>query len=332
MRTFQHVVFTIGLVGALFAIRGEDRLAILKNEQPLDERHARVIVLDTSGKVIAELMDDLRPKNKLRWLPDGGHLSYMVEPKDGAMARLAIIDLRGRILKEVSIRPRTNPPIEVMRFVEDITWITARKIRVQGSVNPRNCEMFDLDIDTGKESNWQVGQCYSFVASPDDKHIAYLTGHPIVPDEELEDAVEMDDERVTYPDRNSSIRVLARPVWCPDSRRVAFIERQKLSGETALTILSVTSDFKKIGLPAHLAEGATIRWINSRIVVQSDRGSVLVDPDNTTMTMVTPDVQPRLEQIVKTEQRTKNFETRVEDIRLKFGAREGVGWRSRESQ
>ncbi len=140
------------------------RIALLKADN--------VLLAGADGQITATLSNDRRPKSLLRWTQDGQRLSYIVPDTAGAKARLVVIDLSGKVLKEVAIRPMTDPPTEGLRFVEQLSWITPEKVRVAGSINPHNCEMFDLEIETAAESNWQTGECGSFVASPDGRHVA----------------------------------------------------------------------------------------------------------------------------------------------------------------
>ncbi len=116
-------------------------------------RGTNVILASQDGSAISELKAETRPKDTLRWLPDGGGLSYTVASQHGGKGRLVIIDLAGQITNEVEIRPPTDPPTEGMRFVEDVDWVSENVVRIGGSINPRNCENFDLNVKTQKESN-----------------------------------------------------------------------------------------------------------------------------------------------------------------------------------
>lgn len=129
------------MVAALLpAALADNRIALLKDHD--------ILLIGSDGQAAATLGRDTRSKSELRWLPDGRHLSYLVPGSSGAKASLVVVDLAGKVLQEVAIRPATDPPAEGLRFVEDVAWVSELKIRVSGSINPRNCEMFDLDVET----------------------------------------------------------------------------------------------------------------------------------------------------------------------------------------
>src|SRR5262249_5372042 len=155
--------------------------------------------------------------------------------------------------KEVPVRPPTDPPTEGLRFVEQLDWVNSTKIRVGGSMNPRNCELFDLDVETGRESNWQMGACGSFVWSPDGKHVAYRGLLAMGPEDEQDDTIEIDDEKVVYAGGGQRINVSGSIKWSADSKTVAFLER--LIGQTALnlTALTINGNFAKVAVSPKFA-------------------------------------------------------------------------------
>ena len=158
------VVFILGQASQLsYAFRAT--VAFLKGDD--------VFIMEEQGQGVRRVHGTSGPKWALRWLPDGEHLSYLTPDTDDAKARLVVFDLAGHVTRESRIRPKTDPPTEGLRSIEDLTWISPRFVRVQGSINPRNCESFDIDVENGSESNWQMGECGTFTTSPDGTHIAY---------------------------------------------------------------------------------------------------------------------------------------------------------------
>jgi hypothetical protein len=316
------VMSAVGLLSAT-----EERIAVLKGQD--------VMITDTDGKVLIKLPNDPRLKGNLQWLPDGRRLSYIVKGPERSKGRLVIVDETGVVVKEVTVLP--NDPGDGIRFIESVEWVSATKVRLGGSANPRNWGQFDLDVETGEESNWQWGCCASFIASPDGKHIAYLGLLAMGPDEERADGVEMDHERVEYSGEGSletrpGIRVLAGPAWCEDSKNVVFLERTRGSAETAVTFLSVSGGFKRIPVPTYLADKPEIACANGRAVAGTGKAAVLVDPEISSPGNVTPEIKDLLTKRAEVEARRQRFRDMVDSVVKRLGGREGVGWRPAEAQ
>jgi len=66
-------------------------------------RGAEILLLDGEGHELSKLTSDRRPKGNLRWAVGGRRLAYQVKADDGAKGRLVIIDLKGQVLKEISL-------------------------------------------------------------------------------------------------------------------------------------------------------------------------------------------------------------------------------------
>jgi Tol biopolymer transport system component len=292
-----------------------DRIALLKADD--------VIVVGADRKIITRLAGDSRHKSLLRWLPDGQRLSYLVPDDRGAKARLVVVDLKGTFVKEIPLRAVTDPPTEGLRFVEDVAWISASDIRVMGSVNPRNCEIFDVDLATSKESNGHFGECGSFAESPDGNHLAYLRPVNQGADSDRKDSVEIDDEKNLYSGGDAGIRVISGPIWSEDSGRVAFIEKQRDSGEVAVTTISTGRNVDRVPVPADGLEHPKLMWVDSKLVIK-DGAAFLIDSRLRTVTPVTPSVSARIESIKRSERQKLDLNNSTEEIVAEFGGREGV--------
>jgi len=332
MRSTVEFIYRIGplaiLITACLSGATEERVALLKGQD--------IVITDISGRSLAKLTNDARRKGNLRWLPDGERLSYLVDDPEGAKGRLVVVDLNGKVAKEVPIRRPGSSHFE-FRFIQSVEWVNSRRVRIEASHSPKNGEQFDLDVESGEESNWQFGYGGSFVASPDDKHVAYLGLVAMGPDEERTDSVEIDHESVVYvgegpPQTRPGIRVLAGPVWCSDSKRVAFLERTRGTGDAAVTVLSVTGSFQRMPVPGHILDTPEVVCTDGRVVAGAGPGAVLVDPETKRIGNVTPDVQDRLQQQASTDRRRQEFLRTVDAIVRRIGGREGVGWRPSESQ
>lgn len=296
------------------AVRAEN-IALLKDNV--------VFLINPDGAIIAKLTQDKRPKSDLRWLPDGQRLSYLVRDTTGAKARLVLIDLAGTQAKEIAIRPVTVPPTEGLRFIEDISWITQHKLRVTGSVNPRNCEMFDVDVETAKESNWQVGSCGSFVASPDGNHIAHLGLVTQGAGTERTDSVEIDNQSITYRGTRP-ILVSAGPVWAQDSTQIAVLEKQLDSGELAITTVSTTGQIDRVPIPQSFGEKPELALIDHKVVIRSATRSLIVDTRQKTVGALTGDIATTLAQADQDRQKSDQARERIKGLVKRLDAREGV--------
>ncbi len=301
---------------------------------PIEEvaflKDSAIMVIQPDGEMVSQLAGDVRPKGMLRWLPDGQHLSYVVRDDHGAKARIVVVDLKGAVQKEASIRPVTVPPTEGLRFVEELSWISAHKLRVGGSVNPRNCETFVFDIETEKESNWQVGVCGSFVPSPDGNHIASLGVLPMSSDEERLDTVVIDNEDVVYGAGENRIRVESGPYWSENSQNIAFVERRVPSGEAAITVLSLKGRSDRVPVSAEFLRNPALTWIGSEVVLGRGSAAIVVDRANRRAARPSADVLDRLQKVQhaaeEAERETGEAQQLVSVLVLRLGGRDGVGW------
>jgi len=238
---FGVVVFALSCSRPAFS--QERTVALLKDTKEAPS----MILVGKPGAALILITSDQRPKSELRWVPGGQRLSYRVRDENGALTRLVIIDLSGKITKEIPIEPVTDPPSERPRFIADIIWQTESKFRVIGSITNWNCETYDMDWQTGEGSNGQFGQCGDFVSSPDGKHTAYLSQTSGGRDEERYQGVQIDgggEESaqgtpgpILYQGPDKSVfRVISHLVWSEDSKRLAFLKKTVESGQVTRSV------------------------------------------------------------------------------------------------
>ena len=282
-----------------------------------------VIVVAADGHVIAQLTADRRAKGSLSWLPDGEHLSYVV-PDDRVphASRLVVVDLAGSIVKEVPV----PPPDEGFRSDDTFVWLSPGKVRIDRSANPRNCGVFDLDIETLAVSNRQEGACGSFVSSPDGKHTVHLGLLAITSDEDREDSVEIDNKATAYRGGGDRIQVVVGPIWSEDSQEVAFIEKKVSSGEVVLTVVSLTGHFDRTPIPAEMLEDPLVTWVGSQVAIGARSHPVLVDHALKRMGEPTPEALSRIERVRQTEREAEERRAGYRKILQQLGAREGIAW------
>jgi len=259
------------------------------------------------------------------------------------MVRFVVIDLTGKVLADIPIRPATDPPRGAMRFVEHLEWLPDGKIRVDGSLNPCNCEQFDLDLATGEESNWVGGECGTFRPSPDGKHMAKR--EVVCPAEESHafNRVVVDERpdpaspihataTVSYfgegdPDGiHDGILVLAGPVWSPDSRSVAVIEKRASTGEVALTILPLAGGVHRVPIPTPSGklDDASLNWFGSKVVVGRGVNAIAIDSATRRFDVITPEISDRLKRSARARDDAEATRKRVEAVVRQLGGREGI--------
>jgi hypothetical protein len=313
-RLLKIICFGVALAVVGLPLRAQEKVALLRDQS--------ILLLSVNHTIANELSVDTRHKSKLRWLPDGGHLSYLVSDEHGALARLVITTFQGEISREVPIRPITDPPTEGMRFIEDISWLGSKTVRVEGSINPRNCEIFDFDPEERREFNWRAGACGSFVLSPDGTHTAYLGIQRQSPQEEQRDSVHIDD-RVMY-DGGGQIQVISGPTWARDSSKVATIERRADTGEVAVTTLTVTGGVVRVPLPQDLGDAFSLVLVDSQVVVRTSTALVAVDTAHKSLGALTDDLLGKLNAQDEMRQKAQQSKKVIDGIVREFGASEGV--------
>ena len=319
----------IVLASAVLSLSGppltaQQRTAVLMKGDTSD-----ILLVGPDQSAGARLTQDPRRKGSLRWLPDGAHLSYFAgaRPK-GALGRLTIIDLKGNIEKEVLIRPDETAPASQMRFIEYFDWISNTRVKVEGSFGPWNGEYFELDVNTGKESQPLWGR--RFLLSPDQAHVAHLDVHAMGPEEEHRDRVLIDERgkhELAYPPEGITDMVLVSDlVWSPDSKRVAFLEQQVELKQVGLSVLSVSGQVVTVRLPDVGAGHQPVEWLDTKVIVGEGPGRLLVDPQAKTIIGLLNQMDPRIERIHQAVAKEVEAKKAMEVLVLKLGGTEGVTW------
>lgn len=316
MHAGEHFVLLLFALGLAFADTGS--VAFLKGNH--------VFVSDEAGDSVRQIDNDTRRKGLLRWDPYSRRLSVLVDRKDKReVERVAVMQLDGTIIAEASIPPITDPPTCCMRFVSDLSWLPNGKLRIEGSVNPMNCLLFDLDVQTGQDSNWYSGVCGDFIASPDRKHmIARHKNYP-GPEEEQIDVMQLDDKERFYRGNDpNGVFWLTQPVWSPDSQKIALIEREYTTGNVSAVVLSLTGAVVRIRVTREVAEHPAVTWVGDAVVV-GERGILQIDPGSKfSSTRLSLDAANALKasKIRQTDAERKT--KRIEELVNRLGGREGI--------
>ena len=298
-------------------------------------RGTDVLLVDHSSGSVRKLTSDPRGKWALRWLPDGQRISYLVLsgtkefPKFvmPSWPKLVISDLTGQVTREIPIRPAgnsSNP--ELIRAIEEVKWLSSQLVRFEGSFGPRNCAVFDLDLDTGRTlREWDL-ECATLVSSPDGKHVAYIEPVTMGTWDDRVHRVDIDDDGgVSYAGVGGvPVHVEAGPVWSGDSLRVAVLERQVQSGQMAVTTISTQGAVVTVPVPSETRVNPLLTWIGNRVALGSGSGALVVDPTGKAYSLVLDRDSSILDEAAQAGREIRDAKRSVLDVQIRLGAREAV--------
>ena len=314
---FSALAFLVGPSSTHSAQLEAEQFALLSGTE--------IVLVNAQEAELARLTSDKRAKFSLRWVPGSRRLSYEVKDDAGANRRLVIIDLKGDILNEIAILPRTDPPsYTYFRYVKEVTWLTENMVRVYASINNWNCGILDISVETGKELAAHLGQCGTFVDSADGKHVAYVSLTSGGPDEQRQETVQIDSEDLSYRGSNQVFRVISRPVWSEDSGNVAFVLKTGDTGMVSLAFLDVDGKSDRVPLPSHFGEEASLIWLGADVAVRNETEMLVVNKQEKRTVRATAAMVAQVEKI-KSAERQKQQSLRFLDVlRKKFAATECV--------
>jgi hypothetical protein len=289
-------------------------------------RGSHVFISDGDGNNPRQLDADPRPKGLLSWDSSRNYFSYLVPRVSGEMSRVVVIDGAGKQVSEISIRPAgERESLGLFRGVEGVSWTQDGKLRVWGSINPSNCEMFDLDIATGRESHGHLWECGTFSLSPDGKHTAGLAPvQQFATDEERFEIVSLDNKMRFYVHNSKPMFIPAGPAWSPDSQKVAVLEKDASTGEAAVTILLLDGTITRVPVPASILEHPAITWLGARVVAGEGADSVQVDSVTKRLGPVTFDVADEVTRTATERRQKKATQDQIDAVVKKLGGKEAI--------
>ena len=298
------------------------------SEQVAFIKDNHVYVSNDEGGVARQVDADPRPKTDLGWDRKRKRISYFVE-RDTSLARLVLVDLNGRQVADIKIRPDLKPPAGFMRFVEKSLWLPDGRLRLVGSINPSNCEQFDFDVASEEESNIQYGYCAGIETSPDGKHTAEISPvNQFVPEEERFQILLLDNNDLYFGEKRTADQamfILAGPVWASDSQTIAILERKAVTGEAAVTFVKLNGQFMRIPVPRSVLDSRVLKWVGTKVVAGTPGVDELqIDAETGHIGGVTAEVQDQLSRRVAkqraTEIRRKNIAAAIDHL----GGKEGI--------
>ena len=198
--------------------------------------------------------------------PARRQIAFVRDPQGRAMADLVVISTAGRLLREIHFRP-TQTRDSGMRFVEGLQWIGEERIVANGGVNPSTVEYAVVDLKTSEEVAIFLADGFTWVASPDGKHSAYVGHIPhFIPEDRRRPQLCLDDECVFdrpyrgFPDTETHVEFLAAPTWAHNSAAVAILAEQYESKAKEVIVRPLAGKALRIPVPADADGEIKLSW------------------------------------------------------------------------
>jgi hypothetical protein len=225
---------------------------------------------------------------------------------------IVVISASGQKLLDTSYRP-ADSDVTGMRFIEEVQWVSERRLLVSGSIDPSTCEYVVVDATSGKEVDWFGTDGLSLAVSPDGAHVAYEAAIPhFMAEEDRRPRLCFDQEcdlgnegKTGYPlDQARHIEFATKPVWSASGRAVAALAQEYQSNNLFLIVRplrGVTAEFAlplpppDHGVLGYGSENATLYhvfWDGERVFVTAGEGTWKVEPGSGILVSVEPNEGP----------------------------------------
>jgi len=213
-------------------------------------------------------------KYSVFWSPGGDKIAFLADTKPNmSLPLLTVVDPGGAVLAKLVLFDGHAPDtvgdgFMVPRAISILGWFDSGSVMLEGGLNRWVCELMVMSIRTGKVSMDLSGQCGSFLVSPDRTHVLTQSNMRYGPEEEWTDGIGVD-HRQLYPVGTLDSRLLADPVWSPDSQTVALVERVVATGEKRLVLVDLSGKARRVSLSATTEDIAPLEWVDSKVVVKA---------------------------------------------------------------
>lgn len=204
------------------------------------------------------------------WSKAGDRIAYVEDAPPGvALKQLAIVDLRGAVLRRILVHP-AGPDEAIddgMRWVESISWPAPDRIVVAGSINPSTREVLVFDPTTGETIAQFNDDGFGPGFSSDGKHAAYVTGAPHFTPRTFRLArLTIDGEKV-FPEGDRQVDFVSAPAWSADDRAVAILATGA-SNTAELVVWRKDGPVQAIPLNRQLGYHPSIAWAGADVLVR----------------------------------------------------------------
>ena len=279
------IVFA-AIIGLLLSFAGASGY---QASQSVFLKNSEVYVGTPGSGEARQLTDDGRPKGLLVQSKDGSRFAFVRESK-GELADIVVMRPDGTDLREIHFRP-VDANVSGMRGVEELEWISGRRLVASGSVNPSTAEYAVLDVETGK----QVAGCFvdgfGWEASPDGSHMAYVGYIPhFTPEEDRRPQFCLDNECSFgapfrgYPGgAKVHVEFTSKPIWSSDSSAAAIIAEGYQTKAESVIVRPVNGKPVEVAAPPDSDGALQVSWDGKALVVRAGSRAWRLDPGATAL-------------------------------------------------
>ncbi len=191
--------------------------------------------------------------------PDGSRVAFLVNPRGNALGTIVVVGAAGEKLHESAFRPEPRPA-GGMQSIEQLDWLTPRRLVVSGSLDTSAAEYAILDAATGKEIASHLVSGFAWSASPGGDHVAYEYFRP------AKFCVD-DDCRPTgsggHPkDDKRPLRFHWGPVWSSDALQVAIAATDMGRDDRKVVVIvkRIGGPYEEIPSPSEVRNYLFLSW------------------------------------------------------------------------
>jgi hypothetical protein len=228
---------------------------------------------------------------RLLVLSKGGDRLAFLRDSAAEMADIVVMRTDGSLLNEIHFRP-VGEPVSGMRGVEQMEWISQRRLVLSGSINPSTGEYDVLDAETGALIKAYGTDGSTWVASPDGEHAAYLgfIGH-FTPEADRRPRICLDDEcglgpSRGYPKEDVHVDFITSPEWSPDSSAVAIIAENYDTHVDSVIVRHVGGKTLDILAPSQAEGSLGVAWNGNVLVLSGTNRRWRLEPGASTFVVV----------------------------------------------
>ncbi len=210
------------------------------------------------------LTDDGAAKSAPKWAPDGHRIAYVqLSGVHGMFARVVVLDEQGSVQQRMPIGAigPGNEIYSLMTAVVGVRWLGARRLVVEGHLNPSDTEYVMFDAETGATVAELGDQALGAGFSRDGQHWAVVGGvaHFSSP-AATTPTLEIDARAVLALDGGEE-SFATPPRWAHDANRVALLIRRGADGAVTKLALAraAVGDAQVLALPFH-EQRVALHW------------------------------------------------------------------------
>jgi hypothetical protein len=236
------------------------------------------------------ITNDGRRKFLLVQSPGGSRVAFLHESV-GQLADIMVMRTDGPLVNEIHFRPVEENALG-MRGVERFQWISERRLVVAGSINPSTGEYAVIDVETGKQVAGNLVDGFTWVASPDGEHAAYLGFIPhFTPEADRRPRICLDNEcglgpSRGYPSEDVHVDFITAPQWSSDSSAVAIIAENYDTHIASVIVRHVGGKTLDILAPSQAEGSLGVAWDGDVLILSGTNRKWRLEPGDSTFVAV----------------------------------------------